>query len=135
MDVQLGVQIQVVLPQGGERLFPASDLAGIDLATASDRELIDAAIKWMDQDPASFPNLTVTRPRTGNVVISPKAEFGATREEDLAVKAKIASDLARLLNQMKSGKPNDRTEEDRAWAIAITDLERVMAWWEYWVMG
>ena len=39
------------------------------------------------------------------------------------------------LGVMKKFKPNDRSPKDRTWAIAITKMEEVIAWWDKWVLG
>lgn len=36
-----------------------------------------------------------------------------------------------LLHAMRRAKPDDRSPRDRHWAIAITDTERILAWWLY----
>ena len=41
--------------------------------------------------------------------------------------------LAEALAAMKDAKPNDRSEEDRYAAIAITDLEKVIAFYNFYV--
>lgn len=40
------------------------------------------------------------------------------------------SRLYEALNALRSNKPNDRSEQDRIWAIAITDLEKTIAFFE-----
>lgn len=42
--------------------------------------------------------------------------------------AKIVARLATALEQMRQAKPGDRSELDRRYAIAITDLEKVIAY-------
>ena len=37
-------------------------------------------------------------------------------------------ELRNLIHDMK---PNDRSEKDRLWAIAMTDLEKGQAFWHY----
>jgi hypothetical protein len=59
----------------------------------------------------------------------------ATRQEDLENKQEISSAFESLLNRLKTSKPDDRSEEDRCWAVTITDLEKVIAYYEYWVKG
>lgn len=41
--------------------------------------------------------------------------------------------LVSLLVEARELKPNDRSEQDRRWAIFITDLEKLMAYWQTWV--
>ena len=36
---------------------------------------------------------------------------------------------------MKAGKPNDRSEQDRCWAIAITDMQKLAAFFKVYVAG
>jgi hypothetical protein len=68
--------VQVVLPGDAHpQTFAASDL-GLDLSVASDKDVIDAALRWIDVDPAAYTSLVINRPTTGNIVISPKAVFG-----------------------------------------------------------
>lgn len=45
----------------------------------------------------------------------------------------------RLLNETlaacRAAKPNDRSTQDRAFAVIITDLEKTVAYMDYWVNG
>ena len=36
---------------------------------------------------------------------------------------------------MRASKPNDRSEQDRAWAIAITDMQKLVAFFNVYVAG
>ena len=76
--VSVSPMIQVVLGND-ERVFPFSDLAleGDDPSTISDSDLILRVARWMDRPESDFRNVVVTRPVTGNILISPKAVFGA----------------------------------------------------------
>lgn len=38
----------------------------------------------------------------------------------------ILDQFEELLKELKSRKPNDRSEHDRYWAIVITDVERAL---------
>lgn len=53
-----------------------------------------------------------------------------TLEPDL----QIAYHLQAALEKMQQAKPNDRSPSDRHRAIAITDLERVIAFFDYYVV-
>lgn len=46
------------------------------------------------------------------------------QEKNLSVFVSLSSSLA----LMRGSKPNDRSEEDRRYAIAITDMEKVWAY-------
>lgn len=35
------------------------------------------------------------------------------------------------LDKMRAFKPNDRSEADRLIAIAITDMQKICAWWDF----
>lgn len=48
--------------------------------------------------------------------------------------AQILSLLEMALGGMKAAKPNDRSERDRHYAVARTDLEKVIAYWERWIV-
>jgi hypothetical protein len=41
--------------------------------------------------------------------------------------------LAMAREKLKSGKPNDRSPKDRHWAVTLTELEKVIAYFDYWV--
>lgn len=61
----------------------------------------------------------------------------STNEElnlsDLDPDHRAAYCLALALHELKTNKPNDRTAVDRHWAIALTELEKVIAYFDYWV--
>jgi uncharacterized UPF0160 family protein len=42
-------------------------------------------------------------------------------------------ELIRVFELMKANKPNDRSEYDRCWAIAITDMQKVVSFFKVWV--
>lgn len=78
--VGVGPLVQVVPGEGrGEpQTFPWSDISleGDDPATISDRELTTRVARWMDRPEGEFTDMVVTRPGTGNILISPKAVYG-----------------------------------------------------------
>jgi len=41
--------------------------------------------------------------------------------------------LKETRDELQNAKPNDRSSVDRAYAICITDLERVTAYFDYWI--
>lgn len=41
--------------------------------------------------------------------------------------------LEYALEALKAHKPNDRSEKDRHWAITITEMEKVIAFFRTWV--
>ena len=47
----------------------------------------------------------------------------------------ICESLGEILSLMKEAKPNDRSEVDRYWAISITDMEKLVAVFEKYVVG
>ena len=42
-------------------------------------------------------------------------------------------DLLFLLEKVKNEKPNDKSSLDRQYAIFITELEKLIAYWVYWI--
>ena len=48
-----------------------------------------------------------------------------TREE-------LLSGLEDLISEFRDGKPDDRSGMDRAYAVAITMLEKAIAYFDYW---
>lgn len=38
-----------------------------------------------------------------------------------------------LLKRLKARKPNDRSDKDRHYAVAITEAEKLLAWFYVWV--
>jgi hypothetical protein len=53
---------------------------------------------------------------------------------DLDKDMQTAYHLQVALQAMKDNKPNDRSPTDRHWAVAITDMERVIAYFDYFIM-
>jgi hypothetical protein len=51
-----------------------------------------------------------------------------TNYNDPAVQ--IQQRLYALLEEMNQHKPDDRTPKDRAWAIGITDMQKLICWWD-----
>jgi len=47
--------------------------------------------------------------------------------------AEIADMLNDLKKAMEHNKPGDRSTKDRYFAIAITELEKLIAFWEYYL--
>lgn len=44
------------------------------------------------------------------------------------------NDLMEVLQTVKDNKPNDRSEEDRYWAIVVTDLEKLAAFFRIYIL-
>lgn len=42
----------------------------------------------------------------------------------------VLSEIEKLFSLLKSNKPNDRTEQDRLWAIAVTDMQKLRAFFK-----
>lgn len=82
MIVRNQILVQVVFPQGGERMFPLVDILNDneEAAAVSDADMIARSARWLDRDVADFANMIVTRPRTGNILIAPKPIYGGAFE-------------------------------------------------------
>lgn len=39
--------------------------------------------------------------------------------------------IADLLETLIQNKPNDRSELDKVYAVAITDVQKICAWWDF----
>jgi hypothetical protein len=78
IQVQVGPLVQIVFAQGEEQTFSFGDLAfdTDDPATISDADLIERVARHLDREVSEFSDLMVSRPRTGNILISPKPTFG-----------------------------------------------------------
>lgn len=78
--VGVGPLVQVVPGEGrgDPQTFPWSDIAldGDDPATISDRDIATRVARWMDRDESEFTDMVITRPETGNILLSPKAVYG-----------------------------------------------------------
>ena len=51
------------------------------------------------------------------------------------VAAQQAARLQHELSLMKANKPNNRSELDRAWAVTITEFEKMLAYFRVYVVG
>ncbi len=47
---------------------------------------------------------------------------------------KIYQVLASALITLRDAKPNDRSEMDRRWAITVTEMEKVVAYYNSWIL-
>ena len=47
----------------------------------------------------------------------------------------VLEHLTRSLDILMDGKPNDRSDKDRRYAIAITDMEKVIAYFKTYVIN
>lgn len=47
----------------------------------------------------------------------------------------VFAEVERLFALLKSNKPNDRSEADRCWAIAVTDMQKLVAFFKVYVVG
>ncbi|MFZ1752726.1 MAG: hypothetical protein WBO46_15035 [Caldilineaceae bacterium] len=54
--------------------------------------------------------------------------MGEYSEED-----RVADAIRAALREMQEAKPGDRSEIDRRYAIAITEMEKALAYYEYWI--
>jgi hypothetical protein len=45
----------------------------------------------------------------------------------------VLKSLRQSLKQMRDAKPNDRSEADRRYAVAITEMEKVIAYFDTWI--
>ena len=50
-------------------------------------------------------------------------------------KERLLGVMVELLKQMRSVKPDERSEDARRMAVAITDMEKVAAYWAQYVAG
>ena len=79
-DVAVGPLVRVVIASESEpHVFPFSDIAqeGDDPAMISDSELLDRVARWIDRPVSDLGGHIVTRPTTGNLLISPDPKFGS----------------------------------------------------------
>lgn len=53
---------------------------------------------------------------------------------DTDKKQELFDQMNELLKNLNSSKPNDRSEDDRRIAIAITDLEKIIASFAYFIL-
>ena len=77
LQVRVAPEIRVVL-DGQEHRLSGADilLPGDDLATLGDDTLKERVARWLDRPVSVLSGMVVTRPATGNILISPKAVFG-----------------------------------------------------------
>lgn len=70
--------VQVVFPDGEDRVLQLADivLQGDNPSTIGDADMIARTARWLDRPVADFNGMIVTRPRTGNILISPKPVYG-----------------------------------------------------------
>lgn len=64
---------------GGQREFSVNELVeatGLNVNDAGDSELITAVERFLDVPEGALGRMDVTRPATGNILISDKARFG-----------------------------------------------------------
>lgn len=47
----------------------------------------------------------------------------------------LLNELRDTLAELVANKPNDRSEADRCWAIAITDMQKLIAFFKVYVVG
>jgi hypothetical protein len=57
---------------------------GADIVNVSDPEILRRAALYFDMPEAHFSNLQVTRPETGNIIISTKFEYGVGNERAIS---------------------------------------------------
>lgn len=71
-------EVQVVIRGMGTRFFGFSEFArtGDDPATISDTKLKDRVAEWMDINTSLLARHVVSRPSTGNILVSPPPTFG-----------------------------------------------------------
>ncbi len=53
--------------------------------------------------------------------------------ENWDVEMRVAGAIKNALDVLQEAKPGDRSEIDRRYAITITELEKVLAYYEYWI--
>ena len=61
-------------------------------------------------------------------------DYDGTEVEDSNEQAVIRR-MDDLLRTLKVNKPNDRSELDKVYAIAITDAQKLYAWWQFAFLG
>jgi len=50
------------------------------------------------------------------------------------IEEEVYSQMLSTLQTMKDAKPNDRSEKDRRYAVAITEMEKSIAYFAFYVM-
>lgn len=53
--------------------------------------------------------------------------------ENYSVEKRAASAIKQAIDELIAAKPNDRSEKDRRYAITITEIEKVLAYYQYWI--
>lgn len=53
--------------------------------------------------------------------------------ENWETETRVADAIKQALGELQEAKPGDRSEIDRRYAITITDLEKVLSYYEYWI--
>lgn len=66
-----------------------------------------------------------------NQLMQRHAEGKMKEEQDAACFALLKDDMEML----RRSKPNDRSEKDRRYAIVITEMEKVVAYFAHWIVG
>lgn len=46
---------------------------------------------------------------------------------------RVANAIKQAIDELQEAKPGDRSEIDRRYAITITEMEKVLAYYEYWI--
>lgn len=55
-------------------------------------------------------------------------------ETEESKKRLVKSEIQRLINEIRKNKPNDRTELDRRYAVLLTDLEKIEAYYTHFIL-
>lgn len=66
--------------------------------------------------------------------IAEETKLERTDKMGMSKGEKILQEMLDVLTAMKTNKPNDRSDADRRWAIAITDYEKTMAVFHWFVV-
>ena len=64
-----------------------------------------------------------------------RAEIQAQLEQRAMAPKATFQALEQAYEAMKANKPNDRSELDRCWAIAVTDMQKLVAFFKVYVAG
>lgn len=46
----------------------------------------------------------------------------------------VAKALEKALRDLRDGKPNDKSEKDRRYAVTITEMEKVLSYFDFYVI-
>ena len=52
---------------------------------------------------------------------------------DASIESKLSGQMAELLRDLRLSRPEERSEKARRWAIAITEMEKVFAYFNTYV--